>query len=223
MRLLIPIAFGTVVLAGAAIAADRTIGFDDAGPGPLPAGWRVGATNGGGKPARWAIEQTDGPRGRTNVLSLVEPEGTGLLARLTVSNTFNIAWLPAAKARDLDVSVSIRANKGDIDQGGGLIWRAKDTDNYYLARYNPLEKNYRIYYVKDARRIQLATVENLRVGTGEWFVMRIVQRGPAIEAYLNGQRLVELRDTTFADAGAVGFWTKADAATSFDDLAIKEF
>ena len=212
-----------LVVSGAAVAADWTINFDDTPAGGLPAGWRIAATNGGDKPARWVVEQGKGPNGDSKFLSLVEPEGTGLLARVTTSGTFNIAWMPDVRARDVDVAVALRANKGDIDQGGGLLWRAKDPNNYYVARYNPLERNFRIYYVKDARRVELTSAENLRVGAGEWFTMRVVQRGATIEGYLNGQKVLEVRDATFADAGGVGLWTKADAATSFDDLVIKEF
>jgi hypothetical protein len=211
-----------LVVSGAAVAADRTINFDDTQAGGLPAGWRIAATNGGDKPARWAVEQGKGPKGDSQLFSLVEPEGTGLLARVTTSGTFNIAWLPDVRARDVDIAVALRANKGDIDQGGGLIWRAKDPNNYYVARYNPLERNFRIYYVKDARRVELTSAESLPVGTGEWFTMRVVQRGATIEGYLNGQKVLEVRDATFADAGGVGLWTKADAATSFDDFVIKE-
>ncbi len=42
---------------------------------------------------------------------------------------------------------SLRAHTGKEDQGGGLIWRRRDANNYYIARYNPLERNFRVYYV----------------------------------------------------------------------------
>lgn len=220
MRLCILLAgFG---FAGAAMAADISVTFEAAATGAVPAGWKIAATNGGDTPARWIVEQGAGPNGSGRIFSLVEPERTGLLARLTSSNVFNLAWLPESKVRDLDASVAIRANAGSIDQGGGLIWRAQNADNYYIARYNPLERNLRIYFVKNGSRTQLASAENLRPGTGEWFTLRIVHRGNNIEGYLNGQKVTEARDATFTDAGAVGLWTKADAQTSFDDLVVKE-
>lgn len=215
-------AIAALALSSAAAAADRTVDFDEGKAGQVPAGWQLTATHGGDKRARWIVEDAKGPKGDTKVFSLVEPEATGILARVTAANTFNIAWLPESKARDVDLSVAIRANDGDIDQGGGLIWRARDQDNYYIARYNPLERNFRIYYVKDGRRQQLSSADNLKIGTGEWFTMRVVQRGDQIEGYVNGDKLTTLRDGTFGDAGAVGLWTKADAKTSFDNLVIKE-
>src|SRR5687768_3500962 len=151
VRFMSPSAIVVVALlwTGVAVAADLNVNFDDGQAGATPQGWRIAATNGGDRPARWAVEQGKGPKGDSKVFSLVEPEGTGPLARLTSSNVYNIAWLPDARVRDVDASVAVRANTGSIDQGGGLIWRAKDADNYYIARYNPLERNFRIYFVKD--------------------------------------------------------------------------
>ena len=34
-----------------------------------------------------------------------------------------------------------------MDQGGGPVWRYQDANNYYIARMNPLEDNYRVYKV----------------------------------------------------------------------------
>ena len=205
-----------------AAAADINVDFENAQAGAPPVEWTIAATNGGGTPARWAVEQDTGPAGPSQILSLVEPEGTGLLARFVSSGVFNLAWMPNTEVRDLDASVAIRANSGSIDQGGGLIWRARDAGNYYIARYNPLERNFRAYIVIGGRRATLASAEGLAVGTGEWFTMRIVHRGEVIEGYLNGQKLLEARDANFPEAGGVGFWTKADAATSFDDLVVEE-
>lgn len=212
----------TLCAGGAAAAADINVDFENAQAGAPPVEWSVAATNGGDRLARWAVERDAGPEGPSKILSLVEPEGAGILARFASAGVFNLAWMPDANVRDLDARVAIRANTGSIDQGGGLIWRARDAGNYYIARYNPLERNFRAYIVRDGRRVALASVEDLRIGAGEWFTMRIVHRGDSIEGYLNGEKLLEVRDANFAEAGGVGFWTKADAATSFDDLVVTE-
>src|SRR5690242_994725 len=54
------------------------------------------------------------------------------------NSTFNITLISDTSAKDVDISVELKAIAGDTDQGGGLVWRAKDAKNYYLARYNPL-------------------------------------------------------------------------------------
>jgi hypothetical protein len=122
--------------------------------------------------------------------------------------------------RDGQLEVKMRANTGKIDQGGGLIWRARDANNYYVARYNPLEANFRLYFVKDGQRQMLADRGGLGIKTGEWFTLKIIHRGDKIEGWLNGEKLLEATDRTFPEGGGIGFWTKADAATSFADLSM---
>jgi len=126
------------------------------------------------------------------------------------------------KFRDGAIEVSLRADRGKEDQGGGLIWRVQDANNYYVTRYNPLEDNVRLYAVKDGRRKQLASATGIGIGikAGEWFKLKIVQQKNKIEAYLNDRKYLETTDRTFTKAGGIGFWSKADAASSFDDLVV---
>ena len=117
--------------------------------------------------------------------------------------------------------MSVRADSGEIDRGGGLIWRAQDERNYYVARYNPLERNLRLYTVRDGVRRMLADAPGLAVGSGEWFALKVVQRGTRIEVALNGRTLIEFADDAFTAAGGVGVWSKADAVSAFDDFRIR--
>ena len=59
-----------------------------------------------------------------------------------------------------------------------------------------------------------------QVPSGQWSTLRVVAAGPRFEVYFNGSKLYEVEDTTFAQAGKVGVWTKADSVTQFDDLTI---
>lgn len=43
-----------------------------------------------------------------------------------------------------------------------------------------------------------------------------------IEAGFDGGKFIEVEDSTFLEAGMVGPWTKAAAATFFDDLEVEE-
>lgn len=118
---------------------------------------------------------------------------------------------------DVRLGVKVRAEGGKEDQGGGLVWRARDEQNYYIARWNPLEDNVRIYRVKDGVRAQLETAK-VSVPTDAWHTLEIAARGPHMTVMFDGQSLFTIDDDTFADAGRIGFWTKADACTSFDQL-----
>lgn len=43
---------------------------------------------------------------------------------------------------------------GKEDQAGGVVWRLKDANNYYIARANALEDNVTIYHVVAGRRTE---------------------------------------------------------------------
>jgi hypothetical protein len=134
--------------------------------------------------------------------------------------TFNVVLVNDTSARDLDLSVRIRPVAGVDDQGGGLIWRARDAQNYYIARYNPLEDNFRVYKVVDGKRTMFQDAPAPRASG--WRTIRVVARGTHIACYLDDIKRLELDDATFPGAGKIGLWSKADAQTDFDDLTLKE-
>lgn len=134
-------------------------------------------------------------------------------------NYYNLLILDKFKYNDFKLSVKIKAVAGNEDQGGGLVWRYIDNNNYYIARYNPLENNLRFYKVENGNRVQLKSM-NSEIKSNEWFTMTIDMQGNKIICSLNGNKLIETTDDTFKNAGKIGFWTKADAQTYFDNLTI---
>lgn len=165
-----------------------------------------------------------GHRGDWRVVSdATAPSKTQVLAQLAKSegSIFNVALVDEWNYRDVDVSVQLRSITGRIDQGGGLVWRALDAQNYYIARYNPLEDNYRVYYVKDGRRVQIQSA-NLSVDHETWHTLRISMSGEHIQCFLDGTKYLDIKDPTFVESGRLGLWTKADAHTHFDNLTVVE-
>lgn len=205
-------ALSAIALAAVAAPADTDLLSFDKGD-RLPVGWKADAV--GGKPADWKIVRDPGALSAPNVLSIVRINDAS-------RGNFNLFWSPVVRFHNGSVEVAVRANSGDIDRGGGLIWRAQDTKNYYIARYNPLEKNLRLYYVKDGSRKMLADAPNLNIGSDEWFTLRVIHRRAHIEAWLNEKKLLETTDNTFPNAGGVGVWTKADANSTFDNLKVQQ-
>ena len=194
-------------------AAPLTWDFERDTAGSAPAGWKIETTNLKGPDATWnTMADSDAPSGR-KVLTLTSPNHD-------FGGAYNLCWRDDIRFKDGTLEVTVRADTGDEDQGGGPIWRVQDKNNYYIARYNPLENNFRLYYVKRGVRKLLASAPRLKIKAGEWFTIRIVHNGSRIEGWLNGDKLLEVTDVTLAQAGGVGLWTKADAATSFDDFAV---
>jgi hypothetical protein len=131
---------------------------------------------------------------------------------------FNITLLSDSTARDLDTAVRIKAVAGLYEQGGGVVWRAQDTRNYYLCRYNPLEGNLRLYKVVGGARSLLQSAEAGKA-TG-WHSIGVAMTSDHIECFLDGQRLLAHDDGALRAAGKIGLWTQADAQTEFDHLSL---
>jgi len=117
-------------------------------------------------------------------------------------------------AKDVEVSVRFKPVAGSVDQAGGIIVRAQDSLNYYVARANALEDNVRFYKVVEGVRRQI-TGQNLKVASGTWHTLSLKAEGDLIEVAFNGARVIQVRDATFSEAGKVGIWTKADSVTYF--------
>jgi hypothetical protein len=131
---------------------------------------------------------------------------------------FNVALVRETSEKDVDLSVRLKAVAGEVDRGGGLIWRARDKDNYYICRYNPLEDNFRVYKVEKRKRTQFASAKV--PGDEAWHTLRATMTGARIACYLDGKKLLEAEDSTFPEAGMIGLWSKSDAQSYFDDLSI---
>lgn len=183
------------------------------------------ADKAGGMPKGWTVTKTGTDEG--SVWTVAEdktaPKGAKVLAQTAESPSavFNLCVADDTAFADVDVSVSFKTVKGKTDQGGGIVWRYQDEKNYYVARYNPLEDNYRLYHVVDGKRTQFGGKEKLVAKAGEWHTLTVKMVGGAITCSLNGKVEIEAKDATFTKAGKVGLWTKADARTYFDDFQAK--
>lgn len=186
-----------------------TFRMDDLGK--VPAGWESAHTGTGGGGV-WKVE-TDA----------TTPDKSGLALAQTGQSpgaVFNLCLADAPRLLNLELAVALKPVAGEKDQGGGLVWRCRDANNYYITRYNPLEENFRLYKVVDGKRIQLATQEGVKAVEG-WRTIQIKHTGSAIECDLDGKKMLTAKDDTLPTAGRVGLWTKADAQTRFAALAYR--
>jgi hypothetical protein len=189
-------------VATAAIA--ETIRFDTDAVGSPPAGWIAGVT-GRGSPL-WSVEPDAGSPSPPHVL---KQSGRG-----------DFPWCVKRGVAIADgyVEVKFKALAGKDDQAGGVVWRWKDGDNYYVARANALENNVSLYYTQSGRRITIKYVD-APVAKDQWHVLRVEFAGARIGVALDGKLYIEQEDTHIGGAGAVGVWTKADSVTAFDDFS----
>ena len=189
------------LFAGASLAAKtskQVWTFDDATVGNTPAGFKAEVGD-------WAVAR----------------DGEDQVLRQSAKNAnsvFNLILATGTRAQDVDLSVRLKAIAGKDDQGGGLVWRARDKDNYYLARYNPLEDNYRLYKVENGKRTMFKNAD-IKASPG-WHTLRVTMKGHHMVCYYDGEKRLEADDATFTEAGMIGLWSKADAQSDFDDLEL---
>jgi hypothetical protein len=155
-----------------------------------------------------------------NWTAALDNSNAALKMESNTGSDFNIAVLTSERYQNVEIEARVKALGGEEDQGGGLVWRYVNVKNYYIIRANPLENNIRLYKVVNGSRKQMQS-ESASIKTGEWFTIKIKTQGDKIECYLNEEKVFSDTDNTFADAGRIGFWSKADAASLFDDLKIK--
>ncbi|PVY38341.1 MULTISPECIES: hypothetical protein [Pontibacter] len=189
--------------------------FEEAPEGKLPENWSAHKT-GKGSEINWGI---------------VNDSGNKVLAQLAgdnPNNHFNVAVNDSITARNVSLQARLKSLRGRMDQGGGFVWRFQDPGNYYVVRANPLEDNVVLYKVEKGKRTDLPLVGQGRTygtktevqGDG-WNDLRLEARDSLFTVYYNEMELFRVIDKTFPQAGKVGFWTKADAVTYFDDLQVE--
>ncbi len=183
--------------------ATATLSFDQDTPGALPSGWRAGVT-GHGAP-KWTVEAEATAPSKPHVL---KQSGEG---------AFPWCIRPDVSFTDGVVEVKFKSIAGRKDQAGGVVWRVKDGDNYYVARANALEDNVSLYYTQHGKRNTLKYVD-APVPRDTWHILRVEFSSKNIRVIFNGKVYIEMDDDHIAGTGAVGVWTKADSVTLFDDF-----
>ena len=189
--------------------------LDNVPLGKLPYGWIVEATNSRGPLAAWQVIKDTTAPSADHVLALTSPNHT-------FGGTFNICWTNTVAFLNGEIEVRFKAVTLLRRRRPGRRRNLESTGqrNYYIARFNPLENNFRIYYVYDGARKILADAK-VSLPAEKWHTLKITQRGSQFEGYLNGEKLLEGSNTLFKNTGGVGLWTKADAVTSFDDFTAR--
>ena len=195
-----------IVLTHSAATA-ATINFDDVAPDAPPPGWT--ATKTGNGEAKWTIAKDDTAPSKPNVL------------KQSGEATYPLCLKNETSLKDGFVEVKFKPISGKEDQAGGLVWRAKDSDNYYVARANALEDNVTIYHTIQGKRTEKKRT-NMKVASNQWHTLRVDFIGTHFTVTFDGKTAIEWEDQTFTKPGMVGVWTKADSVTLFDDFSFGE-
>jgi Tfp pilus assembly protein FimT len=192
------------LLALAGQSASETVNFDKAETDKPPAGWTAGQTGSG--QAQWTVVPDDTAASKPNVL------------KQSGQATYPVCLKDTPSIKDGFVEVKFKPISGREDQAGGLVWRARDIKNYYIARANALENNVTIYHTINSRRTEKKRTR-MPVASNQWHTLRVDFQGSHFTVTFDGQKAIQWDDDTFKDAGRIGVWTKADSVTLFDDFS----
>lgn len=216
--LLIPLAY-LFMIGQTALGESKIWNFDKDKTQALPAGW-LSERTGQGAMGDWQVIADATAPSKPNVIAQLSAD--------TASYRFPLAIADNTNYKDLDVTVRFKTISGNEDQGAGLVWRYRDSNNYYIVRANALEDNVVLYKVENGKRISLPPKGTpartygmkTKVPGITWNKLGVKVIGNLFAVLLNDQKLYEVEDNTFTQAGKVGLWTKADSVIYFDDFTV---
>ena len=195
--------------------SNHAISFESSRTGVAPEGWTATLT-GSGEP-QWTVE------------SDATAPSAGKVIRQSGRATFPLLLKNDSSIKDGFIEVKFKAVAGSEDRAAGVVWRASDANNYYVARANALEDNFVLYKTVGGVRSALDIVGrkggygvSVSVPANTWHSLRVDFNGSRFTASFNGKPMFEVEDSTFTDAGKVGLWTKADSVTLFDEVGYGE-
>jgi hypothetical protein len=195
--------------------SNHAISFESTQTGATPEGWTSTLT-GSGNP-KWTVESDETAPSKSRV---VKQSGRATYPLLLRNDT---------SIKDGFVEAKFKAITGSQDRAAGIVWRAKDANNYYVLRANALEDNVVLYKTVGGVRSELDIVGrkggygvSVPVPANTWHTLRVDFKASRFSVSFNDKQLFEVEDATFTDAGKVGLWTKADSVTLFDEVTYGE-
>jgi hypothetical protein len=199
-----------LVLFGIVASNGRVINFDTGPLGKTPPEWKSVATR--GRSAQWEIRRDGSAPTQPYVLAQVSNDPAPDHVPLAILKTMSL--------RDGEVSVRIKPVSGQECRGGGIVWRYRDENNYYLARASSIEKNVAVYKVQNGQRIPLLTMARHEIPANDWSILKVAVRGARIQVYLDHRRILQGWDNTYTGFGQVGLCTLGDSVAYFDDFRV---
>ena len=144
-----------------------------------------------------------------------------------IDNVKAFAYFPYAVAQGVDnfqdgeIGMRFKLMDGALDQCAGILFNLKNNGDYLTVRFNAKEDNLVLWTFKQGKRSFVKKgAEDMPLKMKQWHAMKIVVQGAKLEGYLNGKKLLEY---TLPEpvSGKVGFWSKTDSITYFDDFTVK--
>ncbi|TAL09317.1 MAG: DUF1080 domain-containing protein [Nitrospirae bacterium] len=186
--------------------------FDKDAPGKQPAGFAAAGAN--GSSGRWEVAVDAHSSSPPHVLARISSGSSGRGAQ--------VIFIENTEAANLDITVRVKVIAAGEGQGGGIVFRAADDRNYYVAWFSPQEKTVRLDRVVngEVKPLQDLKIENADIG--KWYTLRLNAVGPVYEAFFNNQQFLSARDDAWEFGryakGKVGLWAQGSGTVYFDNV-----
>ncbi|HUB79932.1 MAG TPA: hypothetical protein VMB03_14090 [Bryobacteraceae bacterium] len=190
-------------------SAGKVFNFDSYRIGQAPPGWTMESP---GAAPSWEIRKDKTAPTQPYVLAEI-PAGRG-------DSHPPLAILNDITTRDADVSVRLKPISGHEGLAGGVVWRYRDENNYYVARADATLNTVAVFKVENGHKVPLFTDVKHPVPVNSWSILKVSVRGPRFQVFIDHRRVLEGRDHTFSSPGRVGLWAMADCTVYFDDFRV---
>jgi hypothetical protein len=204
-------AFVLCLLISGTVAAQPqwTFTFDDDPAEQAPAGFTLAAMRQSDS-GRWLVQHTG---------------GLGYLVHRADPAASGFALAVVDRPAPDDLTVSGRLKFGGAARVGGLVWRYRDDQNYYMLLLDLNRAALSVYRITAGVRVQLDTRDELELDVSAWHTVKVSHTGSEIRVMLGGVRVFDEQDRR-ADhrdgQGRVGFVATGASEVLFDDLQVVE-
>ena len=181
----------------------------------LPSGFSK-STVGNGSEGVWVVEADASAPSRPQALMLKPGCQQESCYHVLLADDINVEYL--------DLGIRIKMVLGVSSGKAGLVFSAKDNQNFYAVVVTPETNTLQAYLVQDGQA-KLLGEEKILPMEGEWHFLRIhrisyISHFP-IECYFDNQLILHLSDSTLGE-GKVGLITMGKGAFAFDNLRAVE-
>ncbi|MCX7872516.1 MAG: DUF1080 domain-containing protein [Verrucomicrobiae bacterium] len=206
-----------LMVALACAGAEKIFDFSELAEGDKPAGFKS-VLAGEGQQGDWRIVMEEVPPAlkpfSTRAVSSSKRPVLAQLSRDKTDERFPIFVYEDEIFDDFTLTTRFKIVGGEVEQMAGVVFRFQDTNNFYVARANAKDGNFRFYKVVNGMRGTIIG-PSMEIKKGVWYELTIECKGNKIHILLDGKEVMPaLTDNSFS-RGKVGFWTKSDSVSYF--------
>ena len=147
------------------------------------------------------------------------PSTPNVLAQLSTQEPWPGIVVKDSNYKNVSLEVKFKTISGDEDQAAGIIFRYKDSGNFYVFRANADEDNAVLFKFENGHRSSIKGAK-VKVPHNAWCSIKVIAVSNSMSCFFNDQKLFTVQNDLYRE-GKTGLWTKADSVTYFDNFSVK--